>query len=388
MRADLVGLPSMGWIYNAAASVIVVLDGSIWEIIQSVSTAVSPRSLTHEELVIIEEDTWISRVWTYQELVNAREVFFTTGEPSEEAHAIEAHRFLNCVGFSLMKRSEFLDEGYGVVLQTFHNVNTLEDTLADRQTAGYLERTSLGVFSNMAHRNFDPQYPQNRLLACMGALTMEVSWGPPSTTTVELAEKLMLISEANGDYSFIYTSDQRNNLPGLSWRPNSVQSKALNLVPVVSWHTWGTQNGRNDGSHVWLHDMAPLVLTDLIDIETEKFLDDFLYGSKDLRDPEKLLGGMFRRRGDEDLKVTMLRFLRMTGFTGSEAPQACKTGYFFSQLRLEGRESVELFAANNLRWAFGSPGLARWKVNGQLMYCAGVFTGTSRKELAKDILLE
>lgn len=381
----------MGFIYAAAVSVLVVLQRTIWEIIQSISSGERPRALSDEELQILEEDNWISRVWTYQELVNGRETYFTSLEPTVEGHAIHGEKFMDCVGFSIEQWKKKEGKKNSAVLEELPNLNTLEDTLADRNLGGYLDRMALGVLSNMALRKFDPQYPQNRLLACLGALTQEISWGPPSTTLAELSEKLMSICETNGDYSFIYTSDVRSTESGMRWRPNPKQpTGSLNLVPVVNWHSLGTQDCHRNSRGLWLDDMVKLELAEVIDKKAEKDLEIFLYGSRDFSQPDIIQGGMFHRNHGEDevLSQVLMRFLRIIGFKGVKEPQVCKTGLFFSQSKLEHLDSIDLYAASGIRWVFGTPGLARWKKDGEIMYCAGVFTGAVEAELAKSLLLE
>lgn len=384
----------MGFIYSAAISVIIVLQESIWNIIQSVSSKVSPRALTHKEMHILEEDIWISRVWTYQELVNGREAFFSTLAPEAQGHAIHAEKFLNCVGFSLSQWKRIEGKGHGEVLEAFPKLNTLEDTLADRQMGMYLDRVALKVVSNMAVRTFDPKFPQNRLLACMGALTQEVSWGPASATLEELAEKLMAICESNNDYSFIYTSDIRNRAPGMRWRPSPFQSSSngpTHLVPVVNWNNiWGTQNGHRDARGFWLDKMVLLNPAETIDEKAKEGLERMLYGYKDLKEPNKITGWVFRRQDyeDKELSQVVLKYLGMAGFKGDREPHVCESGLFFSQSILSGRDSVEMYATAGIRWTWGSPGLARWKEDGEIMYCAGVFTGVVKMEAAEPLLVE
>jgi hypothetical protein len=382
----------MGFIYSAAISVIIVLQQSMWEIIESVSSKVSPRPLSYEEMQILENDNWISRVWTYQELVNSRDAFFTTLAPEVQGHAILAKRFFNCVGF-LGQWKRTTGKGQSAFLEEFHNLNTLEDTLADREMGNYLDRVALRVLSNMALRKFDPEYPQNRLLACLGALTQDASWGPPSTTLAELSEKLMSICESNGDYSFIYTSDIRSHTPGMRWRPSPLQLPSLepvHLVPVANWHSCGTQNGHRGLRGFWLDNMVLLKPAETIDEEAKKHLERFVYGLEDPEQPGTITGGVFRRKEGEDEKLSqvVLKFLRMIGFKGDREPQVCQTGLFFSQFILNGCDSIEIYAASGIQWVFGSPGLARWKEGGEFMYCAGVFTGAVKVEVAKSLLIE
>jgi hypothetical protein len=227
----------------------------------------------------------------------------------------------------------------------------------------------------------------------MGALSQDVSWGPPTTTSAEIAEKLMSICESNGDYSFIYTSDLRDQRPGMRWRPSPLElgsGETTNLNPVANWHTWGTQIGHRDANSFWLEKMVLLEPAEAIDEEVEKFLERFLYGSKDLQQPDRTIGGIFRHEECEDkqLSQVVLNFLHKIGFKGDQEPQVCKTGLFFSQCSLNGRDAVEIYAASGIRWMFGNPGLARWKEGEENMYCAGVFTGVVKTELAKSLLME
>ena len=159
----------------------------------------------------------------------------------------------------------------------------------------------------------------------------------------------------------------------------------LNLVPVVSWIIWGTQNAHRDSIGFWLDDMVHLEPAEKMDHETEEFLERKLYGEKD-----SAQGGIFvRNEGKkEELRILMLKFLNNIGFKGDPEPYVCTTGLFFSQLELNGRDSVEIYAASGIRWTFGSPGLARWKENGVFMYCAGAFTGIVKTELSESLLLE
>ena len=84
----------------------------------------------------------------------------------------------------------------------------------DVTLSGYLERSALGVLTNMAARKYDPQCPGNRILVSLGALTQKPSWSPAATLS-ELAEKVMSTCEEVNDYSSIFTSDERDERTGL-----------------------------------------------------------------------------------------------------------------------------------------------------------------------------
>jgi hypothetical protein len=286
------------------------------------------------------------------------------------------------------------------VLETFPNISILEEALGDMILSPYLEQTALGVFSNIALRHFDAKFPENRLLACLGALTKEVSWGPPSTTLEELAEKLMKVCEDRNDYSFIYTTDERSDEPGLRWRPKPVQSGSKGpayLVPVINWHSsipvseaiGMTQNGYKDSSGFWLENMVRLRLAGNMDENAAQELKRYLYGFEDPKHPDHIHIGIFERGEDQclDWREALLKFLVKIGFTGSHEPLVCEKGLFYSQIDLRGQEDIEIFAAYSIVWKFGEPGLARWREDGGVRYCAGVYAGLVKQEKAKSVLM-
>src|SRR6187402_614712 len=129
----------MGFIYSAATSVIIVLKSPAWRIIQRASSTESPEPLSSTDMSVLEADKWISRVWTYQELVNSRACYFTSplSSPDTSSHvAVDAVQFFNYVGFSLSRWKTHTKKAESASLAAFPNLNTLEDTLADRQLSG------------------------------------------------------------------------------------------------------------------------------------------------------------------------------------------------------------------------------------------------------------
>ncbi|KAK0120735.1 hypothetical protein ONS96_010936 [Cadophora gregata f. sp. sojae] len=395
-------LESMGFIYNAAMSVIIALKPSVWKIVQHASATVSPEPLSLSDMQVLEEDAWISRVWTYQELVNSRATYFTTPVSAENASVqvvVEATQFFNCVGHSLScyKRNNHISDSTAVAI--FPNLNVLEDTLLDSTLSGYLERPALAILSNISMRTFDVNFPQNRLLACIGALTKEASWGPPSSSLDDLAERIMGICESKGDYSFIFTSDRRSEMGGKAWRPNMAAGKVsdgpTHLVPIINWYIHSdpfgeTQRARKDADGFWLQDMVPLKLARSMSAEAVVGLDKLLWGYTDPKDLKIRSKGMF---GQEDKKEegnsALVRFLKQVGFDGCCEPLVCETGLFFAQNDLGNLEDIEIFAATNIGYYFGAPGLARWKEGPgrDARYCAGVFVGLVKKELSQSLLM-
>jgi hypothetical protein len=392
-------IPSMGFIYNSAESVIVTIQDHAWSVIKAASVADSPKAIPSNDMQYLELNKWISSVWTYQELVNQPQLYFAPIHPEDECLIVEAERFFNCVGLSLQQWKKDTGKTASDVLELFPRLNTMEDTLADREMATYLQRTALGVLSNMALRHFDPEFPGNRLLASLGALTREVSWGPPHITLSDLSEKVMSTCESVNDYSFIYTTDTRNDTLGLRWRPSRNQvesdpSKPVHLIPILSWSSWGvpfdeTQRGHKDVEGFWLDNLIRLEPSETMNKFSKQRLEEWLYGSEDPNQPGTISGGFFRLKdGDQvDLSQGMFEALQKMFFTGSQESVLCEAGLFFSQTPLSKYEDVEIFAAASIRWMFGNPGLVRWREGGEMKYSAGVFAGTVNNEKAEPLLM-
>ena len=379
---------SMGFIYSKAVSVIVVLQGPVWNIIRRASSSKNAIQLSPEEMEDLEIDTWISRVWTYQEMVNNNHVYFTTFDPFDGQVVVPAEPFLNCVGYSAERWKKDTAISTAEYLLRFPNLNNLEDTLLDARLSGYLERSALGIFSNMAARKYDPQYPGNRLLASLGALTQKPSWSAAATLP-ELAEKVMVICGAINDYSFIYTRDQRDERPGFGWRPSPDQperndEKPAHLNPVLNWCSYGEPMGNTQRAHrdlrgLWLDDMIRVHTSEALRPEVKERLEMWLYGGeKNLAHPEKIPSGGFlgpKEKRKSDLTSALFDAFQMMGFTGSPQCQVCESGLFFSAIRMDGRQDLEMYVASSIRWTFGAPGLALWKERDSTKYSAGVFAG-------------
>lgn len=391
---------SMGYIYSSAVAVIIVLQGPIWNVIETAASGRSPAPFPLSELQLLEQDKWISRVWTYQELVNGADTYFTTTNPDVRTPVVQVQRFLNCVGASLNKWKKENEQGEMGVLENFHYLSILEEALGDILMSGYLERTALSVLSNVGLRDLDAKFPENRLLACLGALTKEASWGTASHSLENLADKLMKVCEARNDYSFIYTSDEKSDDPGLRWRPSTKQrppNGPAHLRPIINWHsstpefglTGLTQDTHRDEHGFWLDNMVQLRFSASVGQKAVAELERYLFSSTDSGNPHFIHIGIIKPRIGQNLEWSeeLFKFLVKIGFTGCPEPQICEMVLFYSQRDIRGLEEVEIFAAASIVWKFGNPGLVRWKEDGVGKYCAGVYAGLLKQEHAEPLLM-
>ena len=95
----------------------------------SIRTIAFPFPLS--DLEVLEQDKWISRVWTYQELVKGADAYFTTTDPNIGTPVIQLHRFLNCVGSSLNKWKKENEQSETGVRENFLHLSILEDALGE-----------------------------------------------------------------------------------------------------------------------------------------------------------------------------------------------------------------------------------------------------------------
>jgi len=162
----------MGYIYSAAESVIVVLQSASYAILTRNARSWEPY--TEEDLRTLNEDRWIDSVWTYQELVNAKELWFTT-TGLEAGISVSDEDLLNGIGLSLNRYKKKHEISAVELRQRFPFLDALEDRLTDRMIGGYLQRSVFACLTDIGSRRCDPEMPENRLYTLLRAITQEPS---------------------------------------------------------------------------------------------------------------------------------------------------------------------------------------------------------------------
>ena len=152
-------LRSMGAIYGAAKSVIVVLSSPISNALQALA---GDHAVDDEEVLLaLEADDWVSRAWTYQELVNSAECWFIT---ESGAGPIAANPFLDAFGLALSKYKQAHGLDAFGMRQAHPRLDALESLIADRERSMFLERSAYQVMSAMEDRSTvdpDDKYPRD-----------------------------------------------------------------------------------------------------------------------------------------------------------------------------------------------------------------------------------
>ena len=323
-------LLSLGALYSSAAQVVAVLSKPCSAFLGDV---VRTASLDEAGLLLLENDEWAGRAWTYQELVNSKKFCFATEGGSVSR---DGQQFLSDVMAALdnYKKAHRYDT---YMLRILHpRLDNLEDSIADWRMANYLERSAYQVMSSMDRRTVER--PDDVFHAMIGAISAE----PLSSrykTTLHLAEYFMQLCEEKGDFSFIYSSALRSNVPGRSWRP-----LAGPLPAILPWHTFGDgQSGKLEPSCLRLNNMCRMTRGTLsseadekINIRLPRHPDDSTSGNG----PDRILAR-----------------LRQIGFTGCGNFLELNDGYFFPQSSNAITEDVIVIVAAGVEWTHGGPGL-------------------------------
>ena len=230
-------LESMGYIYSLASEVIIVLAPSTYSAIEEI---IRQGSVSYDGLKMLEQDEWLSSVWTYQEIVNSKRFYLVSEGATDPTLTIDGEVFFSVLGASLMKWMELNDLNAFKLHEAFPNLSAFEDLMADWELAGYVERSALLVMCSLKSKTNND--PNNYFYAVLGALTQEPSWNPREGN---LSEEFMRVCERKGDYSFIYSVAEKDGDVRRRWRPK-VWGSARN-----------TPTRKAPGARKWGQEMAP-----------------------------------------------------------------------------------------------------------------------------------
>jgi hypothetical protein len=340
-------LESMGYIYSRADEVVVVLSDAATPVLEQMSAS---DHLEPVHLETLEKEEWISRAWTYQEVVNSR-TFSITCDGLHGA-IIPGNHFLNCLGHTLSG----LDSS-GLTnskRQQYPRLDAFEDLIADYMIAGYGERSALQVMSNMERRN--QELPEDHFFAMIGAIS---SVPASASERLDPCEAFMSLCERKGDYSFIYSSAKRDSSSAKRWRPVSGD-----LPSILPWHCFGDGQTAHEVSEslyldqMLLHQIAP------IDEDGKKSVEHWLSINK-----ARTVGS------SKPLHESINSALRVMGFKGSSECLCTASGFFFPSERILNDREITILIATGIRWSFGAPGLARFSNGSEELYMPGVFFG-------------
>lgn len=339
-------LRQMGAIYGAAVCVIAVLSPGSAEAIRKVGAS---ESLDLEDLRAINADDWISRAWTYQEQATSR-LFFCCSEGHPET--LLSH--LEFLGAIVDGTTDYLEAQHlprTELARMFPRLDKMEELLAELQASEFSGRPVFQIISSMAQR--DAAHADDHFLAMLSLVEGATKERIPESG-LSAAEHFMQKCEAMGDFSFVFCTNERSNLPGQSWRPSSTTGA---LKPVVT-RLLATGNGMG-GSLMSTH----VELENIVCLEPGR-------PNPVLRAIENFL----------DLKIPqeVLSYLRAKDFTGEGAYINLEQGYFFSNGPLPAdRKGLAIAVCLDVAFAQGAPALLLRSSNDDCYkFCdVGVFIG-------------
>ena len=359
-------LESMGFIFSQAKEVRAVLSKSSFLAVKQLTTG---DRLDNEALATLEVDKWIQSVWTYQEVVNCRDLAFICSGALGDI--VDGRHFLNGIGYSISEYKKEQNVDSFAFRKKFPSLDTFEELILDWMMAGYQERSALAVISNMDRRNWNKE--ENYFYSMIGAITSEPCRRSDSRKQ-HLAEVFMKICEAKRDFSFIYSSAPRSMEPDKRWRPR------IGLLPcILPWHCWGeSQPGHFDESgSLWL-DQILVFQTSHLSEKAKDYVTHWLHREASDQIDEHEIGEQ------------MYSALVGMGFTGNANFIPLTYGMFFPQTSLSVDTAVNIYVlvSGTIRWTLGAPGIASYTgEDGASCFISGVFAGIIDNSLATSVKL-
>ena len=352
-------LLSMGKIYSSARQVFVVLSAASAEVLHQIRDT---GGLDAKALSIIENDPWITRSWTYQEIVNSMASYFIVKD--DESIIVSGVDFLSAI---LVATDHYRSingiDSIGWRLQ-YAALDSLECLIADYKIANYAERSAYQAMTAMSTRF--SERTEDHFYSMIGAITKTT----PSMRIDEAtsaSEYFMKTCEEKGDYSFIYSTAPRNTTLGKRWRP--IEGKFQPIVIKIVIFGDG-QPGSSNPTHIELTKMARLAI--------------FPIGPEGLKATKAHLAMVHRNRpvgniysAPSDVAEAILELIRAKGFSGSGHYVEVENGFFFLQSELEPTDDTFIALSTEVNWQGGGPGmLLRSNANGINDFCdVGVFFG-------------
>lgn len=306
---------NMGNIYREATQVFVVLNTACDETIHKIY---KKKPLNINDYLAIANDDWIDRIWTYQEFANSK-MMFIVSENKEDTFVSE-FQFLN----SLMT----YEAAYKNIQDTelTQKLERWQLLVAEQN----IDERSVFQIISATHRRRPPEYPEDRINAIVSVISDENIdiWDKHSMTQTEY---FMSICEKMGDYSFIFSTNPRSEIPGRKWRP--LDDKIIPVISDVVTLGKGRLTGILKDTHLQMNNMCHMTTHKSNLVTTiEKFVK-------------------------EDFSKKILKKLREKGFTGCGEHIILENGYFFPQKSHEDSKDLFVAISPDIKFSFGAPGL-------------------------------
>jgi hypothetical protein len=228
-------------------------------------------------------------------------------------------------GLQQWKGKDVLDDLISPVLMNLLNSGPRPSRRSIKRRIGESGRPFWGLLEKR-NGNADPEEIQNMVVIPF--------------LVAHAAERFIQLCEAKGDFSFIYSSGPRSQLPGKHWRPVSNV-----LASILPHHSWGeSQPGTAGPSELQLHDMV-LLTSGHLDASAIRWFTDL----------SRMMSMQSATTAID--RETVLEYIRGFDFRGVGDAIQLTSGYFYPSSRWDAEMKVEVFISSVLRWSFGSPGM-------------------------------
>lgn len=336
-------LRSMGAIYSSAAQVFAVLSEPCTKLLHKVHVK---EHINADDLSILDNDEWITRAWTYQEMANSKNTYFIA--QNDDSVLILSQDFLNAVSASTDNYADTQGFERTELTVRFPRLESMLMMMNDHRSAELAGRSAYQAITAMYLRFAERE--DDRIYAMIGTIT-DLPSGDPDDATLHPAEYFMQVCEAKGDYSFIYCIAPRSGTQGKSWRP--VADKMQPVLSGLSVSGSGLK-GYTKGTHLQLDNMCRMTPSRLNTVASS--IGSFLCGN---------------------IPVAILKQLRQKGFTGCGEHIELENGYFFPQSSFKRSKDLFVVASEDVTWTLGAPGLLLRSSDTDInQFCdVGVFIG-------------
>lgn len=336
-------LRSWGVIYGGANQVIAVLPTCCAEPLRKIYNR-EPIEL--DDLLALESDDWVTRAWIYQEITKSKIMLFVA--EGDGSVLVGGPDFLNAI---LTGTTDYAD-AQGVARNNlavqFPKLERMQAMFAEEQLVEFVGRSVYQVMSAMEQRFAVRE--EDRTYAMIGVVTDE-TLEPHIGKSMTTAEYFLRVCEEKGDYSFIFSTNPRSEVPGRTWRPTGDR-----FVPVISGLLASGRglSGYLKDTHLQMNNMCRMLPGKVNSVVSAI--------------------GVFLQK---DFPKEILEQLRQKGFTGCGEFLKLEHGYFFPQLSLPRSGNLFVAISHGVVFPQGAPGLLL-RSNGSdiTQFCdTGVFIG-------------
>lgn len=342
----------LGEIYNKSSIVIVVLSKEFSKVLEKVTLRIP---FNEEDFEIINNDHWVSRYWTYQEIVKSGKVYLVS--ESIGALVVHASEFFEKLTQEFDVFCHFQNIKTIESIKKYPCISALEAVILDQRIQEF--RSIYQVMVNMEYRKSSND--DNKLTAINSFLAtsenLDVLHFENEFT------KLYELCKRNNDYSFIFNTSTHRESNNRKWKPTLYDFK-----PIYSWlYGWGEkQYGEIYPDYLLLKDFI-LETKSVVSTEAVTFLTKILKDNVTAESADVL-----------DLIRANLSGLN---FEGCLDPVELDRGFYFDQFNNNFNASNIIAICSGVQWTFGAPAMKLEKRESSDIYdfiSAGVFFGKIR----------